>query len=353
MEYWGLDIGGANTKVARIYAANSGQGCQTRCFTYSFPIWQRLADLPRFITSIAEDFPAEGKVAVTLTAELSDIFSSKREGVETIVGEVLRAFPSGKVSFLNIQCQLLSATFAQREPMSLAAANWIAAARIAARIEHEAIYLDIGSTTTDIVPLHGGKEIPYARTDAERLHTGELVYNGVIRTPLHQLARQVPINGRYYRVSPEYFAITADLHLVLGNISAEAYTWPAPDGKDAAYEPALSRIARLVCADLEQFGAEEIRQLCCYLYERQLQLLSDALLQVLSRFNCPLPLLLAGEGAFIGEELGNRLKLPVYYLSAHFSPEIGKMFPAWALAVLLAEQEEGGLLFGKEPGCFT
>ena len=70
----------------------------------------------------------------------------------------------------------------KNNPLALAAANWIATAPLAAHIYPDCVLIDIGSTTTDIIPIKNGKECARGRTDLERLGTGELVYTGALRT---------------------------------------------------------------------------------------------------------------------------------------------------------------------------
>ena len=69
-------------------------------------------------------------------------------------------------------------------------------------------------------------------------------------------ARTVP--GGWCPVSSEYFAISGDVHLVLGHLAPDAYDCPTPDGRAATAEFARERIARLVCSDVEQLDADGI-----------------------------------------------------------------------------------------------
>ena len=57
-----------------------------------------------------------------------------------------------------------------------------------------------------------------ADTDAARLATGELVYHGVVRTPLCALAARVPFRGSAVSVMNEFFATTADVYRLTGEL---------------------------------------------------------------------------------------------------------------------------------------
>src|SRR5438552_12194660 len=93
--------------------------------------------------------------------------------------------------------------------MRAAAANWLALAAYAGRFAPTgtALLVDVGSTTTDLVPLLGGAPVPCGNTDAERLLHRELVYTGVRRTPLCALLGETG--------AAELFATTLDAYLLL------------------------------------------------------------------------------------------------------------------------------------------
>ena len=116
----------------------------------------------------------------------------------------------------------------KNNPLALAAANWIATAPLAAHIYPDCVLIDIGSTTTDIIPIKNGKECARGRTDLERLGTGELVYTGALRTNVATILDKVPLKNRWVRVASELFAVSADVHLVLGNIDPADYTTETP-----------------------------------------------------------------------------------------------------------------------------
>src|SRR6185503_2548858 len=127
-----------------------------------------------------------------------------------------------------------------------------------------------GSTTADIIPIVGGRVAASGRNDLERLQAGELVYTGVLRTNLAAIAREVPVRGGWCPVASEFFAISADVHLVLGRLAPEAYDCPTPDGRPATVAFARERIARLVCADAEQLDEAEVDAIATFLHDEQL-----------------------------------------------------------------------------------
>ena len=165
---------------------------------------------------------------------------------------------------------------ARTRPWDVAAANWVATALAVADVHPDALLIDVGSTTADIVPIVAGRVAATGHTDLERLLAGELVYTGVLRTNLAAIAPRVPVRGGWCPVSSEYFAISGDIQLVLGRLTEEAYDCPTPDGRPATVAFARERIARLVCADAEQLDADEIDAIAAYLGAEQVRQIEAA-----------------------------------------------------------------------------
>ena len=68
-----------------------------------------------------------------MTAELSDAYQTKREGVHQILSCVKKAFPNLPIFVLNTDAEMVSPQFAQKNPLSVAAANWAATGWIVAQ----------------------------------------------------------------------------------------------------------------------------------------------------------------------------------------------------------------------------
>src|SRR3954467_6828013 len=243
-----VDIGGANTKAARRH------GTSLRTVSRPFEVWRDREALAAVLRSVAAEAGQADAVAITMTAELSDAFRTKREGVAFVLGAAEDALADRPLSVLTTAGELVSMEAARARPRDVAAANWVATALAVAGAHPDALLIDIGSTTADIVLIAGGRIAATGRNDLERLLAGELVYTGVLRTNLAAIAPRVPVRGGWCPVSSEYFAISADVHLVLGHLPAEAYTCPTPDRRPASVEFARERVARLVCADGEQLA---------------------------------------------------------------------------------------------------
>ena len=163
-----------------------------------------------------------------MTAELSDAFRTKREGVAFVLDAAQDALGEGTLSVLTTGGELVSVEAARARPWDVAAANWVATALAVADAHPDALLIDIGSTTTDIVPIAAGRVAATGHDDLGRLLAGELVYTGALRTNLAAIAPRVPVRGGWCPVSSECFAISADVHLVLGRMAPERRTpWPS------------------------------------------------------------------------------------------------------------------------------
>ncbi len=273
-----------------------------------------------------------------MTAELSDAFRTKREGVSFVLDAAEEALGDRPLSVLTTAGELVSMAAARARPGDVAAANWVATALAVAGAHPDALLIDIGSTTTDIVPIAAGRVAATGHDDLGRLLAGELVYTGVLRTNLAAIAPRVPVRGGWCPVSSEYFAISADVHLVLGRLAPEAYDCPTPDGRPATVAFARERIARLVCADVEQLDEAEVDAIATFLHDEQVRQIEDAARRVQGPLPPGAPVVAVGSGVFLGREVAARLARAVTDAPAPWGATDGEVAPAAALAVLLAAQ---------------
>jgi (4-(4-[2-(gamma-L-glutamylamino)ethyl]phenoxymethyl)furan-2-yl)methanamine synthase len=334
MRVIGWDIGGANVKAALV-TVDGGQ-TDVRTVSRAFEIWKDRAALPDVLRSVAADLPAAEATAVTMTAELSDVFRTKREGVNFVL-DAVGAISRGPVAVFTTDGAFLSAAEAGSRPLEVAASNWMATALLVARHLPDALLVDIGSTTTDVVPIRAGRVLARGRTDPERLLTGELVYTGVVRTNVAAIVDRLPLWGGQCPVAAEYFAVSGDVHVLLGDLDPAAYTGSTPDGRapDAAW--AAERLARVVCADIEMLSGKEIEAMARAIADAQVRQVATALDQVGGRFNVPLPVVATGLGAFLAHRAAAVRGLPCRDLSEILHVDVGLAAPAVAVAWLLAE----------------
>ncbi|MBV9002721.1 MAG: hypothetical protein JO304_26940 [Solirubrobacterales bacterium] len=251
-------------------------------------------------------------VALTTTAELVDVFASKRDGVLHVLDAASKALPGRRLRVLTTEGELIGVEEARAAPLRCAAANWMATASLVACSLPDAIVVDCGSTTTDVVPIQGGEVIPLGRTDLERLRHGELVYTGALRTNVAAVLSHVPIGGRPCPVSSELFAISADAHLLRGSVSPEQCTCTFPDGRGASPAEVRSRLARVVCADPGQLADGDLEAIAAAVEDAQVASIAAALARVARRVPSGARVLAIGAGAFLARAAVERCGLSVY-----------------------------------------
>lgn len=308
----GLDIGGANTKAA------SSDGVFAE--SVYLPLWKH-APLEEVLGRFAARQPET--VAVVITGELADCFSCKREGISALTGAVRQAF-SCPVYFWGAD------GFAWTDPLELAAANWAASAALLAREVGDCLFVDMGSTTTDLIPIRDGRASA-ARTDFLRLAAGELVYMGLLRTRLDALLPVARIGGRKVPLAPEYFAIMADARLGLGEIGEQRYSCETPDGAGKEKLAALRRLARSVCSDLDEIGEPAALAIARQACERQMSILVAALERQVQSHELG-RVVAAGIGEGIIAQAAAFLGLECLPVSQIYGEKISDVFPAYAVA---------------------
>ena len=341
LKMMGWDIGGVNIKAARLTLQNKKIE-DIRVVVRPFEIWHEKEKLPGVLQEIGDELGVKEThaMAVTMTAELSDIFPSKKQGVLSILDAVDEAFPERSVYLLGLSGDLVSLKEARQGPLRFAATNWLASAQFVAKKIRDGILVDVGSTTTDIIPIRDGRVAAQGLTDMARLSSGELVYTGALRTNPNTVASMIPIHGLNCRVSAEYFAVMGDVYVILGYVSPETYSCSTPDGRDKSLQGARERLSRLVCADGDMLSEGDIFKLARYLFEKQLQQIAEALFQVLSRLadGYRLPLVVAGTGSFLVVEIGRRLGMTTVDLVEELGEKAMTALPSLAVAHFLAEQ---------------
>jgi probable H4MPT-linked C1 transfer pathway protein len=328
----GWDIGGAHVKAARVTCGVDALRLDAAAVR-PFELWkapERLADILQDVATQVGTAPA---VALTMTAELCDCFPTKRAGVVHVLEACARAMPECVLWVLDVRGAWLRPAQAARAPLRVAAANWAATARLAAWRYPHTILVDVGSTTTDLIPIEGGTVRARGTTDPSRLACGELVYTGGVRTDVSAVVDVVPLRGRWCRVAAESFAVTGDVYLVLGRLTPADYTCEPPDGGPRTVVGARRRLARVVAADTEMLTVRDIHTMAQFIHHRQVTHITDALLQVLSLMRAWPPMLtVTGTGKFLGEAAAARLGLPVVHLETELALPEGTPTSAVAVA---------------------
>jgi len=326
----GWDVGGVNTKAARVAGARI---VGARAVPYE--IQRDPAALAPLLVRLASDLDGDSADAhaVTMTAELSQLFRTKREGVGFVLDAVAAAFPAACVRVWGVDAVWRTPAEARREPLAVAAANWAATACVVGRLVPDCLLIDVGSTTTDIIPIVAGRPATSSRTDLDRLREGELVYTGALRTPVEAIAPTVPVRGRAVAVSAEGFALAGDVHLWRGELAPGDYSVPPPDGRPATKAFAGERLARVVCADREMLEDRDVDEIAGALWEAQVGRIGAAVDRVRARHPAVRRAVVTGLGEFLAAAAARRSGLHGIPLADTLGPA-ARHAPAAAVALL-------------------
>ena len=334
----GWDIGGVNTKVACL-----GDTGALTVRSRPFELQREPDALVRVLRDLAVQVGAESAeftCAVTMTAELSQMFRTKREGVHFVLDAVSAAFPDATTRVFTTDGRFLTMDDARVEPLAVAAANWAATARMVASRYRDAVLVDVGTTTTDIIPIVNGDVVAEGKTDPERLASGELVYSGALRTPVEAIVHEVSDRGATFGVSAEGFALIGDVHVWLGRLVAEDYTVPTPDGRPATREFAGERIARVICADRELVDESAITDIADSIAAQQVATIAAAIRRVRSRHPSLRTAVVTGLGHFIASQAARSASLDVVSLADDIGEDAARYAPAAAVALLCADETD-------------
>lgn len=349
MEIIGLDIGGANLKAVKLFITSDKKLQVISTIREYFPVWIAGKEgLVKEMKKVKEKFSPSGEyvVSTTMTAELSDIFRNKREGVEFIVKTVEKIFNDSHNRFyVNVKGKLVSYMEAIKKPLNVAAANWAASAWLISRKFNNCVFIDIGSTSTTIVPIVNGKISVKGFTDPEKLIYGELVYLGALRTNICAIVSEVPYKGLFARISSEKFALSGDVCSILNKVSVEDYTTETADGRGRSLRECLDRLSRVPCADNEVLNDSEIVEMARYIYETMVFKIFKALIQIRTRILSlgydlnGFKICTAGLGSFLAREAALRAGFKdIIDISSIYGRKISQVFPAYAAALMASER---------------
>ena len=280
MKIAGFDIGGANTDLAVIDFEDGEIKNMEVDFAY-LPMWSNNDDLSHVLVELIENICPVSEidaVGISMTAELVDAYDTKKDGVLDIVKKCEETFTC-PIAYVGVD-GMISKSEIEKDPLKAAAANWIATAQIATLISDNCIFIDTGSTTTDIIPIKEGHECAIGKSDFDRSATGELVYTGTLRTNLASFLDKIELNGKEYRIASELFAQTADVYMVLDLITEDDYICDTFDGEGKSKIDCARRIARVVCADLEMLSMDDIVAMSEVIHQKQIAQIADGLKQV-------------------------------------------------------------------------
>ncbi|WP_075216727.1 hydantoinase/oxoprolinase family protein [Mongoliimonas terrestris] len=302
----GWDIGGAHLKAARLEAGRVVAVAQAPC-----ALWQGLDRLDAAFADLEARLGTAPVNPVTMTGELVDLFADRRSGVAALTGRAVARL-SGVTVYAGA-AGLIPPDAADAHVDAIASANWHATAALVAARRADALLVDMGSTTTDLIPVAAGRVAARGATDAARLVSGELVYTGATRTPLMAVAARVPVGGAWTTVMAEHFATMADANRLLGRLGADDDQHPTADGRGKSPGESRLRLSRMIGRDVADLPDAAWAALAEAFAEAQLRAVHDAAALVLSAVPLPsdAPVVACGIGRAAVAGLAERLRRPL------------------------------------------
>jgi len=337
----GWDLGGAHLKAARVLAS----GRASKVIQLPCRLWLGLGELDRAIKTAKSVLGPCPRHAVTMTGELADLFRDRAAGVAGLLTALRKHLPGRTILVYAGKAGFLSPEQARRRVDEVASANFLASAEALATRLPEALFVDLGSTTADLIPIARGKPRPLGLTDFQRLATAELVYTGATRTPVMAVAQAAPVLGKRRGLMAEYFATMADVHRLAGGLPHGADQLPSADNRSKSRADSARRLARMVGADADAHPRAVWIALARHLAGRQLGQLEQAARRVLPP-NRQAPVIGAGVGRFVVRRLARRLGRRYVDAGAVLAPgaaAVGRegtarALPAVAVALLAVER---------------
>jgi probable H4MPT-linked C1 transfer pathway protein len=307
----GWDIGGAHVKACLMQDGLVSDVAQWAC-----PLWQGMEHLEHALQSARRRWamPEDARHAVTMTGEMVDLFSEREEGVKRIAWQLLRtlrpAQDGARMRLFAGDAGWCDAADVPSHWQHIASANWLATARHAALVIGEGVLIDIGSTTTDLIVFRGGRVLGTSRTDAQRLATGELVYQGVVRTPLCALAPRIEWGGQQLNVMNEFFATVADVYRLTGELDSAHDLYPGADNAPKDLLATRRRLARMIGLDERDGSPRDWLAFARAWRAHQVEELGGQLRRVMDAHGMSddTPYVSAGCGAFLAAEVAARAR---------------------------------------------
>jgi probable H4MPT-linked C1 transfer pathway protein len=341
----GLDIGGANLKA--VFLPESGHE-EAWAIEIQFEMWKRSAELSESLQELISHVDPDDqsqKIAVTMTGELADCFSNKKEGVAFIANSLRRIAGKKQVAFYQVSGGWSDFESVQDNWQQIAASNWHAMARFGAQFlpNHTGLIVDVGSTTTDVIPVFNGKPQATGTNDFTRLKNFELIYAGVGRTPICSLIQSVNVEGEKIGLARELFATIGDALIYLGMTPEDPLDKGTADGRSKSKEDVRHRLARMVCSDVAEIEKAVIDRIATESVEACGEYLVQAIAHAIQKSGGRIEsVLLVGSGSFfaarvIAKEFPDLSRVS---LSQLLTPAANICGPAYAVAVFLKDLKD-------------
>ena len=336
----GWDIGGAHLKFShRLPGGTLASVQQVAC-----PLWQGIAALHTALDAAFSQLPSAaraGIAAITMTGELADCFANRQAGVAAIIAAFCQHHPATRCQVYAGGKGWCTSDTAAQYWQDIASRNWQASADCVAQQIPEGLFIDLGSTTCDIIPLQNGVAVPQGIDDYHRQISGTLCYTGTIRTPLIALASHAPFRGQQVGLAAEVFATTGDCWLLCDVLDPATIQDTSADGQPWSRIHSAQRLARMLGTDADDPTDPCWKLLAEWFATQHIARIITACEQVLTTSQLPenSPIMGAGIGREIIARCATNLNRPYLDAANLFIPAnatAADHIPAAAVALLVS-----------------
>jgi len=148
--------------------------------------------------------------------------------------------------------------------------NWHAIGKLCENKIKDSIIIDFGSTTTDFLCIKNFKLKNKGFNDFERINNNELIYKGLIRTPLFGIKNKIKFKKKNYNLIPEIFSDMSDVYRIKKLLKKGIDIDKTADATNKSIRNSMIRIARNFGFDYNDSKKELIIRICDKLYSYQL-----------------------------------------------------------------------------------
>ncbi len=176
--------------------------------------------------------------------------------------------------------------------------NWHATGKFISRNLNDAIVVDFGSTTTDIICIKNKIIKNLGFDDFSRLKNNELIYTGLTRTPIFGVMNELILNGINYPLIPEFFSSMSDVYRINKSLDKVLDIDDTADNTEKNLNQSFIRVARNFGFDFNKSNKELLKKISRKLINFQMKKIAISLDKLIIKFNMSkkVPIVLCGIG---------------------------------------------------------
>ena len=262
IKFLGIDIGGAHIKLVGL-----NEKKELIFVDYiKFYFWKEEKSINKVFNYINSKSNKNTLSGITMTAELCDIFKNRLDGFRKIYN-YCKKLKNDYFFYTKSKKKI----FKKTDYSEIVSMNWHSIGRLLERQLKNAIIVDFGSTTTDIICVKNHIIQNKNFDDFSRINSNELVYTGLTRTPIFAIDKKVRINRKYFEIIPEFFSDMSDVYRINSILKKQFDIDETADGKRRSKFSSYARLSRNFGLDFKKSNQNLIKDLSKEIIKTQLE----------------------------------------------------------------------------------